>query len=153
MQKKNREIKNRKDSAYYEKLPYTIILETWDDGRGPYYVARVAELPHCMIHGNTAEEAVSEIQAVKRDWIESNLKRGRKIPEPITRAYSGRISLRIPPSLHRLLANSSMVQDVSLNQYMTMALANFAGLQPPESRNEKSVTAAKHRSQQRRKKV
>jgi antitoxin HicB len=146
-------MKKRKDLKYYENLPYNLILETWDDGQGPYYVARVAELPHCIIHGDTPEETIREIQVIKREWIKSNLKRGNKIPEPVNRKYSGRISLRIPPSLHRLLANSSMVQDVSLNQYMTMALANFAGLQPPESQTEKSVTAAAHLSQQRRKKV
>jgi predicted RNase H-like HicB family nuclease len=71
-------MKNKKDLEYYDKLPYNIILETWDDGKGQYYVARVAELPHCMIHGDTPEEAVREIETVKRQWIESNLKRGKK---------------------------------------------------------------------------
>ena len=47
---------------YYDKLPYHVILEPWDDGRGQYWVARVVELPHCMIHGETPEEAVQEIQ-------------------------------------------------------------------------------------------
>jgi antitoxin HicB len=132
-------MKNIKDLKYYEKLPYNIILETWDDGEGPYYVARVAELPHCIIHGDTPEEAIREIEVVKREWIESNLNRGRKIPEPVTRKYSGQISLRIPPSLHRLLVNSSMVQDVSLNQYMTMALANFVGSQSSGAKHKKST--------------
>ena len=74
---------------------------------------------------------------VKREWIESNLKRGNKIPEPVARKYSGQISLRIPPSLHRLLINASTVQDVSLNQYMTMALANFVGFQSAEAKDRK----------------
>jgi predicted RNase H-like HicB family nuclease len=135
-------MKNKKDLEYYSKLPYNIILEPWDDGKGQYYVARIAELPHCMIHGDTPEEAISEIEIVKREWIESNLKRGNKIPEPVARKYSGQISLRIPPSLHRLLINASIVQDVSLNQYMTMALANFVGFQFRETRN-REYTAGK----------
>jgi len=57
----------QKDVEYYDKLPYTIILEQWDDGKGPYWVARVTELPHCLIHGNTSEEAVREIEEVKRE--------------------------------------------------------------------------------------
>lgn len=130
-------MKNRKDLEYYCKLPYNIILEPWDDGNGQYYVPRVAELPHCMIHGDTPEEAIREIETVKREWIESNLKRGNKIPEPVSRKYSGQISLRIPPSLHRLLINASTVQDVSLNQYMTMALANFVGFQIREAKGKK----------------
>jgi predicted RNase H-like HicB family nuclease len=72
-----------KDLKYYDSLPYNIVLQTWDDGKGPYYVARVTELPHCMIHGETPEEARREIETVKREWIESNLKRGKKIPEPV----------------------------------------------------------------------
>ncbi|MBN2463866.1 MAG: type II toxin-antitoxin system HicB family antitoxin [Dehalococcoidia bacterium] len=117
----------KKSLEYYEKLPYHIILEPWDDGQGVYWVARVAELPHCLIHGDTPEEAIKEIEGVKRDWVKSNLERGLKIPEPISRKYSGQISLRIPPSLHKLLSDIAAVQEVSLNQFMTMALAREAG--------------------------
>ncbi len=117
-----------KNLEYYAKLPYTVILEMWDDGEGPYWVARIAELPHCLIHGDTPQETVAEIEEVKRDWIKSNLERGLKIPEPIPHKYSGQISLRIPPSLHRLLADRSAVEGISLNQYMTAALAKSVGL-------------------------
>ncbi len=117
-----------KDLEYYAKLPYNIILEKWDDGEGPYWVARIVELPHCLIHGDTPEEAVAEIEEVKRDWIESSLERGLKIPEPIRHKHSGQIRLRIPPSLHRLLSDRAAVEGVSLNQYMTTALAKSVGL-------------------------
>jgi antitoxin HicB len=143
-----------KKLEYYAGLPYNIILETWDDGDGPYYVARVAELPHCMIHGDTPEQAIREIETVKREWIESNLKRGKKIPEPVARKYSGQISLRIPPSLHRLLINASRVQDVSLNQYMTMALSNFVGVETASGHNKRGTAsvddAPKRRKRQTR---
>ena len=122
-------IKNiEKDFEYYTKLPYNIIVEMWDDGEGPYWVARIAELPHCLIHGDTPEEAIAEIEEVKRDWIKSNLERGLKIPEPIPHKHSGQISLRIPPSLHRLLSDRAAVERISLNQYMTVALARSVGL-------------------------
>lgn len=122
-------IKNiEKDFEYYTKLPYNIIVEMWDDGEGPYWVTRIAELPHCLIHGDTPEEAIAEIEEVKRDWIKSNLERGLKIPEPIPHKHSGQISLRIPPSLHRLLSDRAAVERISLNQYMTVALARSVGL-------------------------
>lgn len=117
----------KKSLEYYEKLPYHIILEPWDDGGGVYWVARIAELPHCLIHGDTPEEAIKEIEEVKKDWIKSNLNRGLKIPEPVSRKYSGQISLRIPPSLHKLLSDIAAVQEVSLNQFMTTALARETG--------------------------
>jgi antitoxin HicB len=118
----------KKDLEYYANLPYNIIVEMWNDGKGPYWVARIAELPHCLIHGDTPEEAIAEIEEVKRDWIKSNLKRGLKIPEPIPHKHSGQISLRIPPSLHRLLSDRAAVEGVSLNQYMTVALAKSVSL-------------------------
>ncbi len=117
-----------KDLEYYAKLPYNIIVEMWDDGEGPYWVTRIAELPHCLIHGDTPEEAIAEIEEVKRDWIKSNLERGLKIPEPIPHKHSGQISLRIPPSLHELLSDRATVEQISLNQYMTTALARSVGL-------------------------
>lgn len=123
-------IKNiEKELEYYSKLPYTIILEVWDDGNGEYYVARVAELPHCIIHGDTPQEAIAEIEEVKLDWIKSNLERGLRIPEPISHKHSGQIRLRIPPSLHKVLADRANIEGISLNQYMTAALASSVGLQ------------------------
>lgn len=135
---------NVKGLENYEKLPYTIILEQWDDGDGPYWVARVAELPHCLIHGNTPEEALQEIEEVKRDWLKSNLARGLKIPEPATHKYSGQIRLRIPPFLHKLLSDRATIEDVSLNQLMTAALAASVGLSP-EAVDSKSERASSYK--------
>lgn len=122
--------KNRPEESkgleYYESLNYNITLEPWDDGEGVYWVARVVELPHCFIHGDSPEEALREIEEVKRDWIKSNLARGISISRPINRNFSGHISLRIPPPLHRMLFNIASAEDVSLNQYMTTALAGYA---------------------------
>lgn len=115
-----------KDLAYYKNLPYRIILERHDD-QGIYWVARVAELPHCLIHGNTPEEAVKEIEEVRLDWIKSNLEDGLRIPEPTATKYSGEIRVRMPPSLHQLLAQRASNEGVSLNQYMVAGLARSAG--------------------------
>ena len=117
-----------KELEYYAKLPYTVIVEQWDDGKGPYWVARIAELPHCLIHAGTPEEAIREILEVKMDWIKSNLERGLSIPEPRPRKYSGQIRLRISPSLHKLLTYRAETEGMSLNQYMATALATSVGI-------------------------
>jgi len=121
----------KKDLAYYAKLPYTIILEKRED-QGTYWVARIAELPHCMIHGDTAEQALKEIEEVKIEWLESNLEDGISIPEPAEHKYSGMIRVRMPPSLHRVLAERASIEEVSLNQYMVTALARAVGQEPAE---------------------
>jgi len=134
-----------KDLEYYAKLPYTVILEQWDDGKGPYWVARIAELPHCLIHADTPEQATKEILEVKIEWIKSNLERGLPIPEPRPRKYSGQIRLRIAPSLHKLLTYRAETEGMSLNQYMATALATSVGVtkEPTHLRKAKKHTLTK----------
>jgi predicted RNase H-like HicB family nuclease len=113
---------------YYCSLPYQVVIEKWDDGRGVYYVARVIELPDLFMTGATPEEAVAELESVKREWIETNLELGNKMPEPLSsHKYSGSIVLRIPSSLHETLARISQMEGVSLNQYMVSALSRVVG--------------------------
>jgi antitoxin HicB len=128
----------KKDLDYYLNLPYTIILERWDDGKGLYWVARVAELPHCLIHGNTPEEAIKEIEEVKNEWIKSNLKRRLPIPEPSPRKYSGKMILRVSPSLHKLLVQRAEAEGMSLNQYMSTSLATSVGLSIEHTKSRKA---------------
>jgi predicted RNase H-like HicB family nuclease len=124
-----------KDLEYYAKLPYTIILEKYND-HGGYWVARIVELPFCLIDGNTPEEALKEIEEVKLEWLQSNLEDGRPIPEPVDHDYSGEIRVRMPPTLHKALTYRAAAEEVSLNQFMVMALARAVGY--PES-EKKSV--------------
>ena len=134
-----------KNIDYYSKLPYTVIVEQWDDGQGVYFVARIAELPHCLIHADTPEEATKEIQEVKIEWIKSNLERGLPIPEPRPRKYSGQIRLRISPSLHKLLAYRAELEGTSLNQFMSTVLAMSTGIatEPIRGRNKKEQNLKK----------
>jgi antitoxin HicB len=128
-----------KELEHYARLPYTVIVEQWDDGEGAYWVARIAELPHCLIHADTPEEVIKEIQEVKMDWIKSNLERGLRIPEPRPRKYSGQIRLRISPSLHKLLAYRAETEGMSLNQYMATALATSVGVTKEPTHLRKAI--------------
>ena len=134
-----------KDLEYYSKLPYSINIDQCDDGNGIYYVAKIAELPHCLIHGNTPEEALKEIEEVKLDWIKSNLKRCFPVPEPELRKCSGQIRLRMPSSLHRLITEKALRERISINQYMNMVLAQSVGFGGLHSvaRQHRSLTVAK----------
>ena len=126
-----------KDIEYYSKLPYTILVERHDD-QGTYWVARVLELPHCLIHADSPEAAIKEIEEVKLDWIRSNLEDGLPVPEPTSTKYSGEIRIRMPPSLHQLLSQRAAKEGISLNQYMISGLARSVGLD--EGQNPTSQT-------------
>ena len=114
-----------KDLEYYSSLPYTITLKRGAGEGEEYWIARVLELPHCMTHGATPEEALRDIEDAKREWLQSNLESGLPIPEPVK--FTGQYHLRMPPSLHEALARKSESEDVSLNQFMVTALARSVG--------------------------
>jgi len=124
-----KKIKNIQSQVeHYANLPYTITVEKEDDGDDPYYVARVIELPDLLMTGDTPEEAIAELDSVKREWITTNLELGNKMPEPLsTRKYSGKVVLRIPSSLHESLVKISEIEGVSLNQYMVSTLSRQVG--------------------------
>jgi RNA polymerase sigma factor (sigma-70 family) len=70
---------------------------------------------------------------------------GRSASPPTKAAYSGRILVRMPQTLHDELARAAESERVSLNQFITNALAAAIGWQrPPESqrRSPRWLTAA-----------
>lgn len=46
------------------------------------FIAEVPELPGCMAHGDTQEDALHRIQEAMNAWIEVAQETGRPIPEP-----------------------------------------------------------------------
>jgi antitoxin HicB len=115
-----------KTAEYYASLPYTIELRnTPDEG----WFARVRELPGCMSQGETAEDAIANIQEAMHLWLEVSLEQGDAIPEPRREeAYSGKFVVRVPRWLHRDLAEAAEREGVSLNQYISTALAQSVGV-------------------------
>lgn len=56
-----------------------IIFWSHDDNA---YIAEVPELAGCMADGPTASEAVTNVERVVQEWIETATELGRPIPEP-----------------------------------------------------------------------
>jgi len=126
-----------KELKHYMSLPYTITLKRGSGDGEKYWVARVVELPHCLTHGATPEEALKDIEDAKREWLKSNLEDGLPIPEPTK--FTGQYHLRMPPSLHEALALKSESEDVSLNQFMITALARAVGYAEPSRKRKVSA--------------
>jgi antitoxin HicB len=117
----------------YLELPYRISLIPDHDEEGKAgWVAEIEELPGCLSQGATPEEAVSRVREAMLDWIGAALEDDKEIPEPgEAAAYSGRFLLRIPRSLHAELAREAEREGVSLNQFVTSALAAAVGWRRP----------------------
>jgi len=61
---------------------YEVIIY-WS-GEDQAFIAEVPELPGCAADGETYQEALSNVEVVIREWIETANELGRIIPEPRT---------------------------------------------------------------------
>jgi antitoxin HicB len=109
----------------YVALPYHLSVVREGDEKGKTWTATVEELPGCASRGNSAEEALSGVQAAMLEWIGVALQEGRDIPEPrSTASHSGRLLLRMPRTLHGELTRAAERESVSLNQFINDTLAS-----------------------------
>ncbi len=106
----------------YMAMSYRMeIVEEMDEGG---FVVSYPELPGCITCGENVESAVANALDAKRAWIEAALEDGIEIYEPDNlENYSGQFKLRIPRSLHRLLAEHSKREGISMNQYCVYLLS------------------------------
>jgi predicted RNase H-like HicB family nuclease len=59
---------------------YEVIID-WSD-EDVAFIAEVPELPGCAADGPTYAEAITNVEVIIREWIETARERGRAIPEP-----------------------------------------------------------------------
>lgn len=116
----------RKPLEYYLGLRYPITLVEEAEGG---YTAIIPDLPGCVSVGETAEEALAMIEEARQLWLEVAYEHGDEIPLPSTeRSYGGKVLVRMPPSLHRRLAEGAEVEGVSLNQHIVGLLSEASAL-------------------------
>jgi antitoxin HicB len=116
----------------YLKLPYQITLVRDDEGGKTGWVARVEEIPGCTTRARTPQETISRVTRLLTDWIGEAIEEGRDVPEPKpAESHSGRLLLRMPQSLHSELTRAAERERVSLNQFITDALAGAVGWRAP----------------------
>ncbi len=111
-----------KTLEYYMDLPYRVeVIEDKEEGG---YLLHCPELNGCMTVADTIEDGFKMIADAKRSWFEACLEDGMAIPEPARlEDFSGQFKLRIPKSLHKLLAQKSSEEGVSMNQYCVYLLS------------------------------
>lgn len=94
------------------------------------YTATIHELPGCIAEGDTAEEALAQLDSVANSWIESAKASGYPITPPIDyEGASGKVALRISRRLHQIAAERAELEGISLNQFIGNALASYIGQQ------------------------
>lgn len=110
---------------YYMSLPYR--MEVIPDMEEGGFTARFPDLPGCLTCSETFEGLLASAQDAKRAWLTTALKDGVEIAEPadVTTglAYSGQFKLRMPKSLHKVLAMHAKEEGISMNQYCNYLLS------------------------------
>lgn len=99
--------------------------------RETLFEARVKELPDVCEYAESASDAYE----LAVDTIETSAnmfaKQGRQFPSPATPQdeFSGRVTLRLPKSLHRMLAGGAENEGVSFNQHLVIILTFHSGIE------------------------
>jgi predicted HicB family RNase H-like nuclease len=114
----------------FDPESYTVTIRKEEDDGEILYVGRVAEFPNISAFEETFEEAraliIDAIQTLKKIAEEKGVDFPLPYPAP-SDEHSGRVTLRIPKSLHAKVARIAAQDDVSINQFLVTAIASYVG--------------------------
>jgi predicted HicB family RNase H-like nuclease len=103
-----------------EKYLYRI---TWSE-EDSEYVGLCAEFPGLSWLARTPEAALRGIRKLVAEVVEDMNRSRETIPEPLTtKRYSGKFMVRVPPEVHRTLAEQAAEQGVSINRLASAKLS------------------------------
>ena len=92
------------------------------------YVASILEFPGCIAEGDTAQEAIDNLNKAAESWISAAESTGYPVREPIDfNGFSGKTALRMPRNLHKQAAELADLEGCSLNQLLVTAIAHYVG--------------------------
>ena len=136
---------------YYMKLPYVIELKPIPTDQGGGVIASIPQLGRYALcaDGETVEEALLNLEEIKKERFSDYLNSGIIIPGPDREEeeYSGKFVVRLPKYLHRELALTAKLNDVSLNQFIVSVLASgVENLRPSAKFEGLEAELLKHRT-------
>ncbi|MBI2377861.1 MAG: toxin-antitoxin system HicB family antitoxin [Deltaproteobacteria bacterium] len=116
---KRRPSKSRSKGPRPEARAYQLVVRWSQEDQA--FLVRAPALTGCITHGATLEEALrSGLEAVEL-WLDEAIEHGDPIP-PTRPALSGKMTIRMPPSLHERVAEAAERDGVSLNQWVVSRL-------------------------------
>ena len=110
-----------KSSLTDDRYTYRVIWSVEDCE----HVGLCAEFPSLSWMARTPEAALRGIRRLVAEVVE-DLKANREpVPQPVlSRRYSGKFMVRVPPEVHRKLALEAAEEGVSLNRVVSSKLAS-----------------------------
>lgn len=105
---------------------------------GKEWAVEFPDLKGCCGGGSTIEEAIADAQENKEAYIADLKEEGKKLPIPTTKddsKYSGKFTVRMSKSLHRKVAERADTEQISMNQFITEAIAAYLGGRQNQNKN------------------
>lgn len=118
---KKKQLKKPSKKSLVDSKEYQVVVK-WSK-EDECFLAEVPALYGCITHGQTAEEALKNGQEAAHLWIDDAIKHGDPIPTPL-HPMSGKMTLRLPKSLHQKIAQIAERDGVSINQWIVTKLAS-----------------------------
>ncbi|MFA5204028.1 MAG: type II toxin-antitoxin system HicB family antitoxin [Lentisphaeria bacterium] len=110
-----------KTDTIYLRYTYRVIWSEEDHE----HVGLCAELPSMSWLAKTPEAATHGIVQAAAEAVADLRANGEPVPEPImTRCYSGKFMVRVPPEVHRHLTVEAAEAGVSLNRLVSSRLVH-----------------------------
>jgi predicted HicB family RNase H-like nuclease len=89
------------------------------DGEDRIFFGRLAGIRDIItFHGETVDELEAAFKEAVDDYLETCVKLGEEPNKP----YSGKLTLRIPPSVHAAIATAAETSGKSLNKWVSEIL-------------------------------
>lgn len=108
----------------FYNLDYTKIIKKVDDESGSYFVGSFLEIPEAKTNADDIMSLQDRMQEVLELSIERRIQDGEVVPLPFDDDdFSGKFTLRLPKSLHKLLSIQAEKEGISLNQYALYKLS------------------------------
>ena len=120
---------------------YRISLQRSGDGADAVWLAEVDELPNCTRRGATAEEALRHAWAAANEATGLSETPSERAVSTAGAGHSGKLLVRMPATLHDVLARAAELEGVSLNQLITGTLAASVQWRVPDGSKMTTTTS------------
>lgn len=90
-----------------------------------FWVAKSTQLNGCIGQGDSIDDAINELSENESVWLSTAKELGITIPSVVVeqpQEFSGKLTLRIAPSVHKKAAMLAKRDGISLNQYINDAV-------------------------------